>query len=425
MELRHYARLILRYWLLLLIATAVGGAAGVLLTVAQPDEYRTSTILGVVGTTDSAGAKKTSDPGRAYQSQLLGQSAVATYEALATSQVVLHDAAASIGHGLDAGTLARELTVKVPPGTSLVELTVQDGKPGRAQQIATEIGSSLTTQAAKVAPTNAGAPVPRLVVVQPAARPAGPVDAGLTVNALIGAMLGLLIGLGLASLHLYLRGSLHDRDDVHRMLPAPALARVRLPRQASAPLSDPGDLRDLALLVLEQRARRDGPVVLTGATDVAGTSQLSARLAEMIAASGTGVLLVSDGLDDVGWKGRTLGGSLATGDCVRLGQTGLQQGECLAGLRSGLGEAGAPLVSGNRLHAVLESAAESFEVVIFDAPPLSRSLDGAVIGSLGSTNLLVVGARGTRRRDLDRAFRAMAATSLDLYGIVLTLKERR
>ena len=118
MELRHYARLILRYWLLLLIATAVGGAAGVLLTVAQPDKYRTSTILGVVGTTDSAGTKKTSDPGRAYQSQLLGQSAVATYEALATSQVVLHDAAASIGHGLDVGTLARELTVKVPPGTS-------------------------------------------------------------------------------------------------------------------------------------------------------------------------------------------------------------------------------------------------------------------------------------------------------------------
>jgi tyrosine-protein kinase len=429
-ELRQYARLILRYWLLLLVAMAVGGAAGVLLTVTQPDQYQTSTILGVVGTTDAVGNKERPGLGQAYQSQLLGQSAVATYAALASSQVVLQDAAASMGHGVDAGTLARELTVQVPTGTSLVELTVQDATPGRAQQIATEIGSSLTTQAAKAAPTNAGVPAPTLVVVQPAALPTRPVDAGLTMNALLGAMLGLLIGLGLASLHLYLRGNLHGRDDVHRMLPAPVLASVRLPRKASAPFFDRGELRDLALLVLEQRAQRDGPVVLTGATDAADTSQLSARLAEVIAASRTRVLLVSDGLHDVGWKGSTLSGSLATGprrgsrtrrgDSVRLDPTGPAQDECLSGLRSGLSDAGAPLLSGTRLHAAVESAAQSFDLVILDAPALSRSIHGAVIGSPGSTNLLVVGARGTRRRDLDRAFRAMAATSCDLHGIVLT-----
>ena len=343
---------------------------------AQPDKFQTSTILGVVGTTDTVGTKETPGLGRAYQSQMLGQSAVATYAALASSQVVLHDAAASIGHGLDAESLARDLTVQVPTGTSLIELTVQDEKAGLAQQIATEIGSSLTTQAAKMAPTSAGAPAPTLVLVQPAARPGGPVDAGLTVNALMGAMLGLLIGLGLASLHLYSRGSLYDRNDVYRMLPAPVLASVRLPHRASAPLSDPGELRDLALLVLEQRARRDGPVVLTGATDVAATPQLSARLAEVIAASCTPVLLVSDGFDEVGWKGIMLGGSLATGDSLvprlvgaRRSQTGPAQGGCLYGLRSGLGEAGAPLVSGSRLHAALESAADSFDVVILDAPP--------------------------------------------------------
>ncbi|HEU5043486.1 MAG TPA: hypothetical protein VFT75_05065 [Nocardioidaceae bacterium] len=442
MELRQYARLILRYWLLLLAATVLGGAAGAVLTLAQPDEYQTSTILGVVGTTNAVGTKKTPDLGQAYQSQLLGQGAAATIAALASSQVVLHDAATSIGLGLDAEALARELTVQVPTGTSLVELTVQDQSPRRAQQIATEIGSSLTARAAKMAPTAAGVPAPTLVVVQPAALPTRPVDTGVTMNTLIGAMLGLLVGLGLASLHLYLRGSLQGRDDVYRILPAPVLASVRLPRDASAPLADPGEIRDLALLVLELRARRDGPVVLTGATESASTPLLSARLAEVIAASRTRVLLVSDGLDDGGWKGSALTGSLATASSGLLDGVDLSQGVpasasspapahrpprggpdatlgCLFGLPSGLGDANAPLLSGARLLAALESAAQSFDVVILDVPPLSRSLDGAVLGSAG-TNLLVVDARRTSRRELGRALHAIAATSHELHGIVLT-----
>ncbi len=424
MELRQYARLVSSYWALLLAATVVGAAAGAFLTVTQPDRYETSTILGVVGASGEPATGKPPRLGQVQQSQLIGQDAVATVAALATSQVVLRDAAASIGHGLDAGALAGELTVQVPVGTSLVELTVQDRSPARAQRVATEIGSSLAVQAAKMALTSGGVPAPTLVVVQPAVLPTNPVSPGLTMNTLLGAMLGLLLGLGLASLHLYLRGSLHGRDDLDRILPVPVLASVRLPPDASAPSHEPGELRDLALLVLEQRARRAGPVVLTGATDSARTSQLSARLAEVIAASRTRTLLVSDALDDVGWTGSTLPGSLTTRDSVRPDRTSPSPGSCLSGLRSGLGDADAPL-NGACLRAAVECAAQSFDVVILDAPALSRSLDGAVIGSDGSTNLLVVDARGTRRRDLDLALRAMATTSRELHGIVLTRRGRR
>lgn len=418
MELRQYARLIREYWILLLLATALGGETGFFLTVAQPAQYQTSTILGVVGT------KETADPDQAYLSQLFAQGSVATYAELASSRVVLQDAADAIGEGLDVATLSRGLTVEVPTGTSLVELTVRDESPERAQQIATEVGRSLTKAAAELEPVSAGAPTRPLVVVQPAELPNEPVSDGLVLNTLIGVMLGLLIGLGVASLHLYFRGTVRDSDDVYRMLPAPVLSSVRLPGDASAPLAHSGDLRALALLVLEEQERRKGPVVLIGATNAADTSQLTARLAEAIADSGTSVLLISDGVDDDGWKGRQLDGLLATGETPRLDRLDPSDGRCLFWLRSGWSDASTPLVAGARQRATLDLLNQSFDIVIVDAPALSGSLDGAVIGAAGSTNLLVVDTRRTRRRDLTRAFWAMSTASGEFHGIVLTRRER-
>jgi hypothetical protein len=164
--------------------------------------------------------------------------------------------------------------------------------------------------------------------------------------------------------------------------------------------------------------------VLIGATNAADTPQLTTRLAEAIADSGTSVLLISDGLDDDGWKGRTLTGLLATGETPRLDRLHPTDGLCLFGLRSGWSDASAPLVAGTRLRATLDRLRQSFDIVIVDAPALSGSLEGAVIGAAGSTNLLVVDTRRTRRRDLDHAFWAVSTASGELHGIVLTRKGR-
>ena len=422
-ELRQYARLVSSYWALLLAAMAVGAAAGAFLTLTQPDRYETSTILGVVGASGEPGTGKPLRLGQAQQSQLIGQGAVATVAALATSQVVLRDAAASIGHGLDAGLARRGAHGPGPrrhvagrahgagsePGaraTGRHRGRQLPGGPGR-QDGAHERGRSgphAGRRAAGGAAHEPGPPGPD--VEHPPRRDAraapGPRRPSTCTSA------------AASTAATTWTGSFRSRC-------WPACAP---PRDAFAPLHESGDLRDLALLVLEERVRRAGPVVLTGATDSARTSQLSARLAEVIAASRTRTLLVSDGLDDVGWTGHTLPGrsprARASVPTAAAPPRAAASGVSAAGTRRCRRTAQRRVPAGCRgVRCPVVRRRDPRR------PCLSRSLDGAVIGSGGSTNLLVVDARGTRRRDLDVALRAMATTSRELHGIVLTRRGRR
>lgn len=413
MELQQYARLIVRYWLILLLALVLGAGVGVALTRMQSAEYRSTTVLGVVG------ASGATTPGRAYQGQLLAQGAVATFADLATSRAVLQQTADALGEGVTVAKLTGAVTAEVPEGTNLVEVTVDYDDAEGAQRIATQVGTSLAAVGAQLVPSDATGP--SLVVVQPADLPEEPLNDGLVLNALLGAMLGLLLGIAVAAVHLYFRGSLHNRDDLGRILPAPLLGEVGLERSGDGRSASTTDLRDVALLVLERGTHEAGPIVLAGATSKAAADTVAAHLAELVAASGSRVLLVSDELTEPEFKGRMLPGSLTLGGDHAVGPGETQR---LFGLHGGLTHPSRPVMSGNRLQAALSRAALGFDVVVVAAPPLSDSIDAAVLGDLASSTILVVAARGTSRSDLARATRSLATTSCEVHGVVLTRRAR-
>lgn len=419
MELQQYARLLTRYWLVLLLALLLGAGAGAALTIVQPDQYRSSTVLGVVG---EQGA---STPGRAYQGQLLAQSAVATYARLATSREVLQQAADAVGDGLTPEKLAHQVSAEAPEGTALIELTVTDVEAERSQLIATQVGTALAAVAARLLPE--GASGPSIVVVQPAVVPGAAVGDDLVLNTLLGAMLGLLLGAVLAAVHLYSRGSLHDRDDLDRLLTAPVLGEVRIEGSGSAVAARASDLRNAALLVLDRDATAPGPIVLAGITDRSEVSQVSVHLAELVAASGARVLLIGDDLPKAGFTGRMIPGTLADfeEDVPALEATkGGETENRPVGLQGGLTDSRRPALSGTSLRRALARVGSAFDIVIVAAPPLSSSLDGAVLGAAGSTMVLVVRDRGTSRRSLARALRALDTTSCEVQGVLVTRRSR-
>jgi capsular exopolysaccharide synthesis family protein len=250
--------------------------------------------------------------------------------------------------------------------------------------------------------------------------------------AVLGTMLGLLVGLGLVWLRDVLDRRIRGVDDLPGIvgelefvgpIPLPDIRSLTGPAlQVHQDVAD--RFRVLANASLGGRDERF-TIQVTGVGGGEGATFVAANLAAALAVGG--------------WSAAIIDADLEGGDQHRIFQVESHPGtkELLDGddldrviqetpMIHGLGViatgrrvvADATLLR-SRLDELLSTVSRRFDVVVIDGPPILGAGDAAVLATHVDKTILVASANRTTHPDLDRAVRAVAANGGHLTGLVL------
>jgi capsular exopolysaccharide synthesis family protein len=130
MELNKYIFPLRKWWWLVLASTLIAVIFSSLSTLLQPTIYQAHTTL-MIGTTIN-------NPNPSSNELYLGQQLALAYADLANREIVLNATKDALGMNRLPGYIARAL-----PNTQLIEITVNDIDPERAQTVANELAAQL------------------------------------------------------------------------------------------------------------------------------------------------------------------------------------------------------------------------------------------------------------------------------------------
>lgn len=179
-----------RYVAVVVLATLLGAAVAAFLSWTRPDQYRATARLFFISS-----AVNVND---VYQATLAGVLRVETYKALASDVTVLNEAVREANISTDPAALQRNLHIDIPPGTLIMDISVDDPDAVTAAKLANAVSSQLIALVNEVErPLGGGPPSVGLSVIQkavPNATPQATLDpifvgtgagAGLVVGAVI------------------------------------------------------------------------------------------------------------------------------------------------------------------------------------------------------------------------------------------------
>jgi non-specific protein-tyrosine kinase len=483
--------LIARRWLPLLIGSVVlAGAAAYLLTAAQPKVYEAQATV-LVG--PSAGAD--------YNQLLASARLSATYVSVATTRPVLQAVIDKLGLDEAAQQLEKSVFAGSVQDTSLVTITVRDGEASRAADIANGIAGELvklplsggdqqaiqesinedldairaqiqTTESQIEALTKLSERTPaqetqletlqgRIVtlrstfatllaftssttslvtIVQPAVPAADSIAPRPLLNALLAAVVGLIVASAIAFLLEYLDDTIKTQEDVERVLGLPTLGtimRMKAGKDRSeiyrlAPLLFPRSrdaeayrtLRsNIQFAVLDSQLRT---LLVTSATPSEGKTVTAANLAIVFAQEGRHVLLVDadlrqPGVHEMFGLANHIGlTTLLRDEDLSLETVVYQPEENLDILATGqLPPNPAELLGSGRMRVVLEQLLATYDLIVFDSAPLELVADAAVLSSFLDATVLVVDAGRSRREVVRRARETLARAGARVLGVCL------
>jgi protein tyrosine kinase modulator len=216
-ELKEAANRILLHAKLLIACTMLGGLIALVTLMGSPT-YVASTRLLVSGTTDRTGSGSTAD----------------TVLAIATTRAQLGRALLDVGVDRDLGALVDEVSVRSVGTSGVVELSVTDEDRVVAASLADTLARNVS-QAMRVAHL-ASLPLP-IVIDDASASDAETIPPIRLQDLTLGAVLGLIIGIGAAALLEALNPTVVGKEAIAAELGAPVLGVLPL-----TPNQDSGDL---------------------------------------------------------------------------------------------------------------------------------------------------------------------------------------
>lgn len=350
----------------------------------------------------------------------------------------------------------QEADIRMLPGLESEEARL-------AQQAETLVGAAdlLRTelQKARIAEAVEGGQVQ---IVDRAALPLEPVGAGRTRKLLLGLLLGLMTGAGVAALRENLDTTIRQKTDIERVLglsPLGVVPRVhggsngehrmfpRLPGQTHKSNGAPdgrGAGRELVTvhdnrssgaeayrtlrtnLLFSQLGEELKTVVVTSAGEAEGKTTVASNLATTFAQQGVRVLVVDADLRKARLH-RVFDLEQRPGltewvmDEVKV-DAAIRETEVerLFVLPSGaLPPNPSEILGSKKMRGLMETLREGFELVIFDTPPLMAAGDAAVLGARADGVVLVVRAGETEQGAAREAVRQLETVRARILGVVL------
>lgn len=438
MELRGYLRVLRGHRLFVvasvLVCTAVAGA----LAWTRTPTYAAHTQL-FVSTSGVAG-----DASAAYQGGLFSEERVLSYVQIVSSPAVLNAVIKQLGLPESSQQLQAEIQVSVPTNTVLLNLTVQDRSPQRAEAIADAFAGQLIRFVHRLeTPPGGGSSPVKLSVTSPAQLPTRASSPRKPEYLALGIVLGLALGIGGAVLREALDRRIRTEEDASTIAGAAVLGSVAeyAGRKVRPPVvsTHPSSARTEAYRRLRANLRTlvddhslksfviSSPVVGEGKTVVA------ANLGVVLAQAGYRVALV-----DANFRRPKLSAMLGLSSSVGLMDVLLDDlplSSALQTWRPGvslevIGSGSEPpnrseLLGSLRFSTMLEELAVRFDVIFIDAPALLEATDAALMARVTSGAIVVARFNSTRSDDLATAVESLHALNARTLGVVLNRRVRR
>ncbi|NYH82967.1 capsular exopolysaccharide synthesis family protein [Actinopolymorpha cephalotaxi] len=373
----------------------------------------------------------------AYQGSLLSEQRVASYADIVTGPEIARRVVDRLDLDESPSALSGQIRADVASNTIILRITVLDADPRRAQRLATAVATEFTSfvQRLETPPGKKQPPIKASVLGTPET-PRSPVEPTPIRNLGIGAVLGLLLGIGAAALRDSLDTSIRRADDLNQLVGAPNLSSMPFdPAAGKLPIItdlSAGAPRVEAFRVLRtnlQFTNVDQPskvFVITSSVPDEGKTSTSCNLAIALAQAGSRVALVEGdlrrprvaeylGLEPaVGLTTVLIGRVALTNALQEWGTPGLSV------LTSGeVPPDPAELLQSKAMAGVIEELRRSFDVVLIDAPPLLPVTDGALLAAQAHGALLVVRFGRTTRDQVRSSVERLDSVHARLVGTVL------
>ncbi len=310
-----------------------------------------------------------------------------------------------------------------------------------------QLASLRSTFANLVQLSTTGQTANQLSVADPATVPPDPVSPRVLINTVLGAILGLVVGIGFAYARKRLDDTVRIPEELEQATGVPVLGTiVRMPGDSKRPL-----MYRLATLLYPRSpaaegfrhlrtgiefARDDAPLrtlLVTSAMPGDGKTTCAANLAVAFAQSGHTVCLVDGDLRKPALhelfsipNGAGLSELLRGDESTYETATHAVEVEGLRVLTSGsVPPNPAELIASPRMRAVLASLTSQVDLVVLDSPPLQAVTDAAILASVADGTVLVAAAGKTRRALIVRARDTLARVGANLLGTALNGVDER
>jgi polysaccharide biosynthesis transport protein len=272
-------------------------------------------------------------------------------------------------------------------------------------------------------------------IVDKATTPLFPRSPNLPLNLILGIVAGLLIGC-LTALGLdYLDDSFKAPEDIERELGLSVIGVVPKPQAGATVEEEMADARSgmseayRSLRTGLQFSTSEGlprTLVVTSSKPSEGKTTTTIHLARTLAQIGLNVLLIDGDLRNASVHKRMmqsnelglsnyLSGARSPEEVVQATDT-----DRLVVMTSGpLPPNPAELLSGPKFPALLTLAAESFDVVLVDGPPIMGLADAPLLSSMVRATMLVIAANETRRSTVRIALKRLQFARANIIGTLL------
>lgn len=179
---------VVRGWVIIAVMTCVGALGGFVTGVLEAPSFRSTATVLLVPAAESEDTEL--GPVTSFMN-----SQVQSYAELVSSPVVLDAVTAEESLGISAGELASRVEAEVPVDTLVIDVSVVDTDPARAAALANATAGQLQDAVAQLAPDGAsGAPTVELRSVGQAQPPVSAESPRKLLRLLVGAGLGLFLG---------------------------------------------------------------------------------------------------------------------------------------------------------------------------------------------------------------------------------------
>ncbi|WP_245634509.1 polysaccharide biosynthesis tyrosine autokinase [Janibacter limosus] len=429
-ELQDYLRILRKRWVTIVVTALVVLGLAALLSAVQTKQYTSSTQFFVsVSGTDTAALQ---------QGSTFTQQRVKSYAQLLKTPRALNPVIEQLGDDSTVSGLAGKISVTTPPDTVLLEVSVTDSSPDRAQRIATAIGETFPEVVSEVErPDGSKGTSPiKVSLVEPATTNGTPTSPVPVRNLALGLVLGLLLGFGLALVRHMLDTTVRTDDDVEEITEEPVIGAVHFdPRAGKEPLiveSDPSSPRAEAFravrtnLMFVDAANHPKTILLTSSIPGEGKSTTIANLALTLANSGSSVCLIEGDLrrprllDYLGLEG-SAGLTDVLIDRADLDDVLQPYGSDRLEV---IGAGAIPpnpseLLASEAMSLVLARLAVRFDYVLIDTPPVLPVTDAVVLSTKVDGVIVLVGTTIVHKEQLSATLEALSAVNNTLLGLVL------
>jgi capsular exopolysaccharide synthesis family protein len=430
-DLRGFLRAVLRRWLSVVLLTAIGLGAGLLLTALSTSWYEAGSQIFV-------STRGTASLAELNEGSSFTQARVQSYSRIIASPRIAVPVIARLKLDLTEDQLASRISAAVEFDTVLIDITVRDTDSTRAALIANAVAEESSRQIVELE-SSPGQPAPvEIGVTRIATPPSAPVSPRPLLNAAAGLFLGALLGIGVALLREILDTTIRNGQSLAEASGLPVLGVVPYDRSApGAPVALGPGMRgpraeayrlvrtNLQFAQVDQEPR---VILVTSAVAGEGKTNTATNLAFALAEAGRRTCLVDADL-------RSPSVAAALGLVQGAGLTTVLIGAAQADdVLQSAGEHGltvltsgpippnpAEILASERMRRVLADLTAKFDTVIIDSAPLLPVADSLGLAPQTDGTVLVVRAAHTGSDRVRAAVHALSTVGAPILGSVLSM----